>query len=98
MALRSVAEQVRAVTDGPVLVLKLQERSCRSCIGLAPCFKRARVYAGRARFFEMEYGAQPNLAAELGVNQLPFFAVWRAGHLVTAEPIGFSRIGCLSEH
>lgn len=96
--LANASELRRAVTDAPVVVLKLHARACRACLGVAPRFRKlARAYAGRARFVEMEFGKQPELAAELGVDQLPFFAVWRSGSLVSAEAIGFSRISQLSE-
>ncbi len=98
-ALGSASELKRAVSSAPVVVLKLHARGCRACIGVAPRFKKlARLFAGRARFVEMECKEKhAALCAELGVNSLPFFAVWKAGRLMSAEPISFNRIGRLSE-
>lgn len=61
--------------------------------------KLANLYAGQDRFVEMEFEThrESDLVNELGVTQLPFFAVWRAGELVSAEAIGFSRRTQLSE-
>lgn len=79
-----------------MVVLKIYSRGCRACIGVAPRFKKlARAYAGHARFVEME--CQEDISAKLGVNSLPFFAVWKDGLLVSAEPISFNHIAKLSD-
>lgn len=78
----------------PVVVLKCYAPYCRGCKGVESKYRKiAAAYQSRVTFCEMDYAANTDFCRDcLGVKALPFFAVWKDGHLVAGEPMGWQTV------
>lgn len=79
-----------------VIVLKCFANYCRGCKGVDPKFKKiAAAYApsNNIQFYEIDFATHEQFCRQnLGVENLPFFGIWRDGVYEGGEAMGWTTV------
>lgn len=82
------AQWADTLTQHPKLVVKYYADWCGQCRMIAPKFARLSEAQPEVAFIEVDAEHNPTARKTAGVDNLPFFAIFRDGQLVAGEATG----------
>lgn len=91
-----LSQLIDSQSNSRVIVLKCFANYCRGCKGVDPKFKKiAAAYApsSNVEFYEIDFATHEQFCRHnLGVENLPFFGIWRDGVYEGGEAMGWTTV------